>query len=110
MTRKKCFSVYSLFIIILFSYCLKPVPAVQTKGLQYTITGNFSGTLYASYTSASGGTNNEQITLLPWNTRVEYGTNVTAAVIAVSGNAGIVGQQITVIAKKFADYSSIQLL
>lgn len=106
MNHNKYLRIASLLFSIIFFSCSKPIPAVQTKGVQYTIAGNFSGILIASYTTASGGTKNEQITSLPWNKVIDYGANVVAAVIAVSGNGGSAGQQITVVVEKVADYSS----
>lgn len=69
--------------------------------LYYNLTGNFSGTnLIVSYTTANGGTGNEKINTLPWDREITYNLNVTAANIAVSGNGGTAGQQITLIIKK----------
>lgn len=105
MKQYKYFGIAALFFSTFIS-CSRPLPAEQTKGVQYSITGNFSGTLFASYTTASGGTNNEQITSLPWNKVIDYEQSVTAAVIAVSGNGGAADQQVTVVVKKLADYST----
>lgn len=106
----------SFFIILMalllpaaFVSCSKPndPPAIQLNRIQYNITGNFSGTLIASYTNATGGTTNETAAALPWKKEIEYAPGVTAAVIAVSGNGGIAGQEVTVVViKKTATTSS----
>ncbi len=75
-------------------------PDNSSRTIRYEVTGNFTGSLYASYTTAAGGTANEQVSSLPWNKEVSYGTNVTAAIIAVSGNGGVAGQQVTVVIRR----------
>jgi hypothetical protein len=67
--------------------------------LKYEVSGSYSGGLIASYTTASGGTANETITSLPWSKEITYAANVSAAIIAVTGNGGLVGQQVVVIVK-----------
>lgn len=72
-----------------------------SRKLHYSLTGNFSGTnLIVSYTTANGGTSNEEINILPWDREITYNANVTAANIAVSGNGGTAGQQVTLIIKR----------
>lgn len=44
--------------------------------------------------------------LLPWNKAITYDPNVTAAVIAISGNGGVAGQQVTVVVLKGSSYLS----
>jgi hypothetical protein len=70
-----------------------------SRTLKYEISGNFSGTVYASYTTDVGGTNNEIVTP-PWSKEITYKSNVTAAIIAISGFGGQPGQQVTVIVKR----------
>lgn len=92
-----------LLSVALFSSCKKDKtenPGSNSRLVKYEITGNFTGTLFASYTTASGGTNNEQVTSLPWSKEITYASNVTAAIIAISGNGGAAGQQVTVVVKK----------
>jgi len=72
----------------------------SSRVIKYEITGNFTGSLIASYTTASGSTANEQVTTLPWTKEITYASGVTAAIIAASGNGGGVGQQVTVVVKK----------
>lgn len=79
----------------------KDKPPVNTsRTIKYEFSGNFTGTLFASYTTATGGTANEQIPALPWSKEITYNANVTAAIIAASGNAGVQGQQINIVVKR----------
>ncbi len=85
-----------LFVsLMLFSSCNKDDDneTINTsRTLHYSLTGNFSGTnLIVSFTTANGGTSNEQINILPWDREITYNSNVTAANIAVSGNGGTAG-------------------
>lgn len=94
-----------LFVsLMLFSSCNKDDDneTINTsRTLHYSLTGNFSGTnLIVSLTTANGGTSNEQINILPWDREITYNSNVTAANIAVSGNGGTAGQQVTLIIKR----------
>lgn len=75
-------------------------PDRPSRTLRYEMTGNFTGTLFASYTTASGGTTNDQITTLPWNKEITYADKVTAAVIAITGNGGTAGQKVTLVIKR----------
>ena len=94
-----------LFVsLMLFSSCNKDDDneTINTsRTLHYSLTGNFSGTnLIVSFTTANGGTSNEQINILPWDREITYNSNVKAANIAVSGNGGTAGQQVTLIIKR----------
>lgn len=87
-----------LTVFIVFTSCkkndddnaIKPAP-VASRTLNYEVTGNYKGTLYASYTTAFGGTNNEMITTLPWKKEITFESKVTASNIVISGNGGIAG-------------------
>lgn len=82
----------------------------SSRTIRYELTGNFSGTLIASYTTATGSTVNEQVASLQWNKEVTYAAGVTAAIIAVSGNGGTAGQQVTMVVKKGANQVSSTLV
>jgi len=71
-----------------------------SRVIKYAVSGNYTGSLIASYTTASGGTTNETMPALPWSKEVIYASNVTAAILAVTGNGGVAGQKVTVIVKK----------
>lgn len=78
----------------------KDSPNNNSRILRYEVSGNFTGSLIASYTTASGGTANEQLTVIPWSKEINYATSVTAAVIAISGSGGVAGQTVRVVIKK----------
>ncbi|MBN8782176.1 MAG: hypothetical protein J0G98_03855 [Terrimonas ferruginea] len=83
------------FILLVFVSCDKTDQENQSsRTLRYELTGTFTGSLVASYTTASGGTANETVTDLPWSKEITYAANVTAAVVAISGNGGSPGQQV----------------
>lgn len=94
----------SLTALTLFCSCSKDdtnETPNTSRTLQYSLTGNFAGSmLVVSYTTAGGGTSNEQVTRLPWDKEITYNATVTAANIAVSGNGGTAGQQVTLIVKR----------
>lgn len=72
----------------------------SSRDIRYEITGNFTGSFFASYTTAAGGTANDQVTTLPWSKDITYAKNVTAAIISVNGNGGVAGQTLTVTIKR----------
>lgn len=72
----------------------------SSRTLTYEISGNFTGTFFAAYTTATGGTTNEQITSLPWRKEITYASNVTSAAIALVGNGGVAGQKVTLTVKR----------
>ena len=72
----------------------------SSRMLVYEISGNFTGTFFATFTTAAGGTNNEQITSLPWKKEITYASNITSAVIALVGNSGVAGQTVTLTVKR----------
>ena len=78
----------------------KKTPDRKSRTLRYEMTGNFTGTLIAAYTTAGGGTTNDQITTLPWNKEITFADNVTAASIALVGNGGTPGQKVTLVIKR----------
>jgi hypothetical protein len=99
---KQLVTILGISIVFLIS-CAKPQPIDDPSTqrlIRYEVAGNFTGVLFASYTTASGGTVNEQVTSLLWVKEVTYASNVPAAIIAVSGNGGAAGQQVTVVVKK----------
>ncbi|TCD00518.1 hypothetical protein [Pedobacter psychroterrae] len=92
-----------VILCLLFVSCKKDKdenPGSSSRTIQYEITGNYTGTLFASYTTAAGGTANNQLPSLPWVKEITYASNVTAAIIALSGNGGTPGQKITLSIKR----------
>jgi hypothetical protein len=96
---KYLFSLLVVSYLLFFSSCDDSSPEAPSRTIKYEVTGNFSGAVFASYTTASGGTNNESASL-PWSKEITYASNVTAAIIAISGNGGTAGQQLTIVVKK----------
>ncbi|NQX39046.1 hypothetical protein SAMN05421820_102593 [Pedobacter steynii] len=74
--------------------------AGSSRTVQYEVTGNFTGSLIASYTTAAGGTVNDEITALPWTKEIVYAKSVTAAIIAISGGGGVAGQKVKLVIKR----------
>lgn len=93
-------SLFILIILGLMSCDKKDQDNQSSRTLRYELTGNFTGSLVASYTTATGGTANETVTTLPWNKEITYAASVTAAVVAISGNGGSPGQQVTAAVKR----------
>lgn len=93
----------AVVLALCFVACKKPVnepPAGNGRTIRYEVTGAFSGVLFASYTSAAGSTVNEQLASLPWNKEITYNATVTAAILALSGNGGTAGQQLTITVRR----------
>jgi len=98
----KKLTIACLTALTIFLSCKKDKdkePDTSSRTLRYEITGNFTGTVIASYTTAAGSTANDQVTL-PWNKDITYSANVTAAIILVTGNGGVAGQKVTVVIKR----------
>lgn len=89
-----------LMVVTVFVSCKKDSDS-NSRTIRYEITGNFTGpTLFASYTSAGGGTVNDPVASLPWIKEITYSSNVAAAIIAISGNGGVAGQKVTIMVKR----------
>lgn len=88
--------------VMMFGACKKDDSTNNNSSrvLKYEISGSYSGSVVASYTTATGGTVNETVTVLPWSKEITYASNVSAAIIAISGNGGTAGQQVTVTVKR----------
>lgn len=68
----------------------------NSRVLKYEITGNFSGTITAAYTTAAGGTTTSEITSLPWDYELTVASDVPAAAFAASGSGGTAGQEVEI--------------
>ena len=99
---KVVFNLALLLATFVFYSCEgeKENPSNNSRILRYELTGNYSGTIIASYTTANGGTTNEQVSSTPWTKELTYSSNITAAILAVSGNGGTAGQELTIIVKR----------
>lgn len=71
-----------------------------SRVIRYELTGNFTGQIVASYTTAAGGTANDEVLSLPWVKEITYAPSVTAAILAVSGGGGVAGQKVTITTKR----------
>jgi len=103
MKKMKAYFLFVLIASMTFLSCEKDKDDNNnntSRVIKYEVSGNYTGSLIASYTTASGGTTNETIPALPWSKEVTYASNVTAAILAVTGNGGVAGQKVTVIVKK----------
>ena len=97
---KECFLLFVIAFIFIQSCKKKDDDDTNNSRLiKYEVSGTYSGGVIASYISANGGTINETVTL-PWSKEVNYNSNVSAAVMAVSGNGGTAGQQVKVVVLK----------
>ncbi len=102
---KNALLLVTIFSVSFFSSCKKDYPVPSSRVIKFEVTGNFTGTVFASYTTSSGGTTNEQVNL-PWSKEINYASNVAAAIVALSGNGGAVGQQLTIAVKRGASQVS----
>lgn len=98
----KHFVLSLLTIVLLFGACKKNDQPNNnaSRTLKFEISGSYSGSLIASYTTASGSTVNEPVSTVPWSKEITYASNVSAAIIAITGTGGTAGQQVTVIVKR----------
>jgi hypothetical protein len=90
-------------LLILVTSCNKDNddnPGSSSRVVKYELSGNFTGGLIASYTTASGGTANETVPAIPWAKEITYASSVTAAAFVLSGNSGVAGQQVTLVVKR----------
>jgi len=72
-----------------------PGPA-KSRAIKFEVTGNFSGTLDATYIAESGGGTSEDINSLPWNKSLNYATTASGTGLSVGGYGGVPGQTLTV--------------
>ena len=99
----KTIAIATIAALAIFTSCRKK-PSNESvnssRTIRYEVTGNFKGTLFASYTTATGGTTNDPVSSLPWSKEIIYNNSVTAAAIAFSGNGGTAGQQVIIVVKR----------
>jgi hypothetical protein len=88
---KYLFSLLFAFYLLFFSSCDDSSPEAPSRTIKYEVTGNFSGAVFASYTTASGGTNNESASL-PWS-KETAGQQVT--IVVKKGNTQVSSTPIT---------------
>ncbi len=67
-----------------------------SRNVKFEVSGNFSGSLDATYLTESGGGTTESIPSLTWTKTVNYASTVPSTSILVGGLGGSPGQAITV--------------
>lgn len=95
-----------LVILMLALSCSKDEPApTKSRDIKFEVTGNFSGTIEATFITASGGATNETISTLPWTKSIVYQSTVSGTTITLGGGGGVAGQTLKV--KVFAGGSVV---
>lgn len=85
-------------IILLAVSCGKDdVKPVKSRDIKFEVTGNFSGTMDATFITANGGATNESISSLPWTKSITYQSSVSGTTITIGGGGGVSGQTLKVI-------------
>lgn len=98
MKMKKIFFASTLFgLSLLFASCSKDKESNgNSRQIKYEITGNFTGSLTAAFSTANGGQTAESVSGLPWTKEINYEASVSNAAMGVAGAGGVAGQTITV--------------
>lgn len=68
----------------------------KSRDIKFEVTGNFTGTLSATYVNATGGGAYESIPALPWNKTLTYASTVPSTVLSVGATGGVAGQTVRV--------------
>ncbi|GCC50460.1 hypothetical protein SanaruYs_06750 [Chryseotalea sanaruensis] len=92
--------VHLLILLVLFACSEDDAKAGKSRDIKFEISGTFTGTLDATYITASGGGTNESITSLPWTKNIKYLSTTVSTSITVGGDGGVAGQ--TLFIKVFA--------
>ena len=66
----------------------------NAREVKYEVTGNYTGIINTSYTTANGGSTFEVINAIPWTKQITYLNTTSASIITLSGSDGTVGQTI----------------
>lgn len=96
----------SLILSLLLNACSndEPIPA-KSREVKFEVSGNFSGTIDATYITASGGATNETLPSLPWTRSITYKSTLSGTTITLGGTGGVAGQTLKV--KVFAGGSVV---
>lgn len=70
-----------------------PAPA-KSRDIKFEVTGNFNGTISATYVNGSGGGTYETIASLPWTKSITYAATVPSMTMSIGAVSGAVGQTI----------------
>ena len=68
----------------------------KSRDIKFEVTGNFTGTLSATYINAIGGGAHESIPSLPWNKTLTYASTVPSTALSVGATGGVAGQTVRV--------------
>src|SRR5687767_13124965 len=98
MNRIRTFTALFILMIPMFIIsCSKDdSPPAKSRDIKFEVTGDFSGTISATYITASGGGTNESIPVLPWNKSITYACSVRGTAISVGAVGGSAGQTIRI--------------
>ena len=100
----KKLSIVLLTVLTVFTSCKKDDdnnnPGNTSRTIRYEVTGNFTGTLNATYITTSGGATSEDFTSLPWSKEITYAAGVTSASIQTGGFNGVAGQKLKLTIKR----------
>jgi hypothetical protein len=95
-----------LAILFLLCACTKDEPTpTKSRDIKFEVNGSFSGTIDATFITASGGATNESILSLPWTKSITYQSSVSGTTITIGGGGGVAGQTLRV--KVFAGGSLV---
>lgn len=88
--------VLSILIISVLAFACNnddPTPA-KSRDIKFEVTGNFSGTISATYINGSGGGTNETMASLPWTKSITYAATVPSMAMSIGAVGGAAGQTI----------------
>lgn len=101
MQKVRLFLLLTLGLSVVSMSCEKDKEkGSSSRTVKFEVSGTFSGFLVINYTTASGGSVNEEITTLPWSKEITYAGNVTAAGFGIGGSGGTAGQAISIVVKR----------
>jgi hypothetical protein len=84
-----------LIISVLAPACNNDDPAPsKSRDIKFEVTGNFSGTISATYINGSGGGTYETIASLPWTKSITYSATVPSMAMSIGAVGGAAGQTI----------------
>jgi hypothetical protein len=89
----KVLSISIICVLVLACNNDDPAPA-KSRDLKFEVTGNFNGTISATYINGSGGGTNETIASLPWTKSITYAVTVPSVAMSIGAEGGAVGQTI----------------
>lgn len=84
----KKWSILLLTLCIAFFSCKKA--KTNSRTLRYDLSGTYTGTLLAAYTTAPGGTAEEPVTTA-CDKEITYAAHITSSIITISGDGGVPG-------------------